>query len=313
MKIVKIADRPDWLERAVRWFSSHWRVPEEAYRESMEASLAAAVPSWYLCLDGETIAAGMGVIPNDFHDRKDLTPNVCAVYTEEAYRRRGIAGKMLNFVCEDMADSGISTLYLLTDHIGFYERYGWEFLCMARNEGEDSFSRIYVKKTEMKKQENAAVLRGTLIAVTDMEKSKAFYRDVLGLTVENDFGANVQLSGGLYLQTLDSWQSFIGEKDVRFKNHAGELYFEVPDMNAFCEKLRGYAIEYVHPLLEHRWGQRVVRFYDPDCHVIEVAEEMTAVVRRFAEAGLTEEAIALRMDVPITYVRGCLQIGEETR
>ena len=306
MKIVKISERPELMNRAVEWFSSHWHVPKEAYRESMEASLSAAVPSWYLCLDGETIAAGMGVIPNDFHDRKDLTPNVCAVYTEEAYRRRGIAGKMLDYVCEDMCASGIPTLYLLTDHVGFYERYGWHFLCMARNEGEDSFSRIYTKTTEKKKREGVPVFQGTLIAVSDMAASKAFYLNLLGMTVENDFGANVRLSGGLYLQTLDSWQSFIGEKNVHFRNHAGELYFEVPDWEAFCEKMRGYAIEYVHPPIEHRWGQHAVRFYDPDHHVIEAAEAMTAVVRRFAGEGMNIEQIARRMDVPEDYVRANL-------
>ena len=86
---------------------------------------------WYLCLDGKKSVAGMGVIENDFHDRKDLTPNVCAVYTEEDYRGKGIAGALLNMAVEDMRDKGISPVYLVTDLTGFYERYGWEFLCMV--------------------------------------------------------------------------------------------------------------------------------------------------------------------------------------
>ena len=89
---------------------------------------------WYLCLDGEKIIGGLGVIENDFHDRKDLKPNVCAVYTEEAYRKQGIAGQLLNTVVEDMRSKGIFALYLVTDHIGFYECYGWDFFsawCMA--------------------------------------------------------------------------------------------------------------------------------------------------------------------------------------
>ena len=97
-------------------------------------------------LDGEKIIAGLGVIENDFHNRKDLSPNVCAVYVEPQYRSQGIAGKMLSFVCEDMKVKGIDTLYLLTDHTNFYERYGWDFLCMVQCDGESDLSRMYQYK-----------------------------------------------------------------------------------------------------------------------------------------------------------------------
>ncbi len=136
------------LERAAaEWFSSKWRVPTEAYLECMDAYLKGETElGWYLCMDGEKIIGGMGVIENDFHDRKDLTPNVCAVFTEEEYRRQGIAGRLLNMVVEDMRAKGISPVYLLTDHMGFYERYGWEFFCMAQGEGEDEPSRMYIHR-----------------------------------------------------------------------------------------------------------------------------------------------------------------------
>jgi GNAT superfamily N-acetyltransferase len=88
----------------------------------------------------------MGVIENDFHDRKDLLPNVCAVYTEEEYRGRGIAGNLLNMVIEDMKSKGITPLYLVTNHTGFYERYGWEFLCLVQGDGEPEMSRMYIHK-----------------------------------------------------------------------------------------------------------------------------------------------------------------------
>ena len=88
----------------------------------------------------------MGVIENDFHDRKELTPNVCAVYPEEAHRCRGLAGHLLNFVVDDLRTKGISPLYLVTDHTGFYERYGWEFLCMVQCDGEENLSRMYIHR-----------------------------------------------------------------------------------------------------------------------------------------------------------------------
>ena len=88
------------------------------------------------------------MIENDFHDRKDLATNVCAVYVEEPYRRRGIAGNMLAYVCGDMKARGISTLYLITDHDTFYERYGWKFYCMAQGDGEEKMSRMYIHQEE---------------------------------------------------------------------------------------------------------------------------------------------------------------------
>ena len=86
------------------------------------------------------------VIENDFHDRKDLTPNVCAVYTEKDYRCKGIAGHLLNMVVEDMKSKGITPVYLVTDHTGFYERYGWEFLCMVQGDGEPNMTRMYIHR-----------------------------------------------------------------------------------------------------------------------------------------------------------------------
>lgn len=147
-EILRILDRPELKSDAVRWFHEKWGIPHEAYLESMDACLRrqGAVPQWYVVLDGNRIIAGLGVIENDFHDRKDLAPNVCAVYVEEAYRCQGIAGEMLRFVCGDMKDRGVDTLYLLTDHSSFYERYGWEFLCMAQGDGDTEASRMYIHR-----------------------------------------------------------------------------------------------------------------------------------------------------------------------
>jgi len=142
----------------------------------------------------------------------------------------------------------------------------------------------------------------TLIAVENMEISKRFYHDVLGSEVVSDFGANVTLTGGISLQTLDTWKEFIGGKSVILCNNAAELYFEETDIDAFAERLRGFDTEYVHDIKEHSWGQRVVRFYDPDGHIIEVGEAMETVVKRFRNAGMTDEQIAERMDVPLEYV-----------
>ena len=101
---------------------------------------------WYLCLNEDNIVGGLGVIENDFHNRKDLTPNICAVYTENNFRSQGIAGNLLNKAVEDLRKKGISPVYLLTDHTGFYERYGWEFLCMVQGDGEPDLTRMYIHR-----------------------------------------------------------------------------------------------------------------------------------------------------------------------
>ena len=135
------------MEDAATWFHNKWGVPSEAYLECMEAYLNGDTEyGWYLCLDGKMIVGGLGVIENDFHDRKDLTPNICAVYTDEEYRCQGIAGRLLNMAVEDLRSRGITPVYLLTNHTGFYERYGWEFLCMAQCYGEPYLSRMYIHR-----------------------------------------------------------------------------------------------------------------------------------------------------------------------
>ena len=147
LQFVVLRDRKELKNKAAQWFHEKWGVPKEAYLECIEAYISGETEyGWYLCMDGEKIVGGLGVIENDFHDRKDLAPNVCAVYTEEEYRCRGIAGKLLDLVVEDQRAHGISPLYLVTDHTNFYERYGWEFYCMAQGDDEPEQTRLYVHK-----------------------------------------------------------------------------------------------------------------------------------------------------------------------
>lgn len=146
-QFITLRELPELKDEAAGWFHSKWHVPKEAYLACMDAYLGQETEyGWYLCLCEGRIIAGMGVIENDFHDRKDLTPNVCAVYTEEPWRGQGIAGRLLNLTVEDMRSKGISPLYLVTDHIGFYERYGWEFFCMAQGDGEPEMTRVYIHR-----------------------------------------------------------------------------------------------------------------------------------------------------------------------
>ena len=145
-----------------------------------------------------------------------------------------------------------------------------------------------------------------LLAVKDLEVSKQFYKEVLGLKVILDCGANVTLTGGVALQTIETWSEFLqkGQDEIRFCGNDTEICFEEDDFDGFIKKLEALgSITYVHPVFEHRWGQRVVRFYDPDGHIIEVGENMKLVCKRFLNSGMTVEETAQRMDVPIKYVK----------
>lgn len=146
--IIRLIDRPELKKEMAKWFHEKWGIPLEAYTESMDECLLKtnSVPQWYLAMEDDEIIGGLGVVENDFHDRKDLAPNVCAVYVEEDKRCNGVASTLLNYVCVDMKERGIDTLYLVTDHTSFYERYGWEFLCMVQGDDEPDMTRMYVHR-----------------------------------------------------------------------------------------------------------------------------------------------------------------------
>ena len=149
---------------------------------------------------------------------------------------------------------------------------------------------------------------GPLFAVQNMKASLRFYQDVLGLEVLNDFGANVVLTGGLSLQTLESWTGFLDNAPVRFGGNDAEMYYVAEDFDAFLGVQKAHPeAELVCPPVEHRWGQRAVRLYDPDRHIIEVGENLVKVARRFRDSGLSEEGVARRMDISMEYARELLK------
>lgn len=144
---VTLRQVPELKEIAAEWFHDKWKVPQEAYLECIESYLNHKTEyGWYLCLDNMHIVGGLGVIENDFHNRKDLAPNVCALYTKQEYRNQGIAGQLLDIVVKDMKLKGITPIYLITDHTNFYEKYGWKFLCMVQADNDNDITRMYIHK-----------------------------------------------------------------------------------------------------------------------------------------------------------------------
>ncbi len=140
---ISLKEKPELLKGAAKWFSDKWNVEEKAYEQCMSAYLNNETEyGWYLCLYNNEIVAGLGVIENDFHKRVDLLPNICAVYTLKQHRCQGIAGVLLSKAVNDLKIKGISPVYLVTNHVGFYEKYDFEFVCMVEcDDGE--LSRLY--------------------------------------------------------------------------------------------------------------------------------------------------------------------------
>lgn len=147
--LIKLSDHPKFCENSANWFSQKWHIPTEVYKESIQECIKekTGIPQWYILLnDKEEFIAGAGIIENDFHNRKDLTPNLCALFVEEKYRKQGIAKYILNYVRKDLGTMGFEKLYLITSHTEFYEKYDWEFLTLVTCD-DGNYIRLYVTST----------------------------------------------------------------------------------------------------------------------------------------------------------------------
>lgn len=142
---------------------------------------------------------------------------------------------------------------------------------------------------------------GVCIAVSEVNRARKFYEDVFGLEVFQDYGINVSFYGGISLQQEFDWLLNIPKERIMKAPHNMELYFEENDFDAFIERLKQRSdIVYLGDgVKEATWGQRSVRFYDLDGHIIEVGENMKVVVKRFLDAGMSMEETAQHMDVSV--------------
>lgn len=144
---------------------------------------------------------------------------------------------------------------------------------------------------------------GTVISVKDIELSKAFYEDLFGLELYQDYGINKAFTCGLSLQQEFDWLVGIEKKQIKSYPNNIELCFEEENFDDFLDKLKKYPnIQYLGDVVTHTWGQRVIRFYDLDGHLIEVGECMKKVVKRFMALNMSKEEIAKKMDISINDI-----------
>lgn len=139
-----------------------------------------------------------------------------------------------------------------------------------------------------------------VISVADIKTARKFYEDLFGLEVYQDYGRNIAFTCGLALQQDFDWLVSIPKEKVLKKSNNAEVVFEEQDFDGFLNKLKEYPeIKYLGEVALHSWGQRVIRFYDLDGHLIEVGEDMKMVIRRFLASGMTMEEISVKMDTSI--------------
>lgn len=139
-----------------------------------------------------------------------------------------------------------------------------------------------------------------LISVADINAARKFYEDLFGLEVFQDYGKNIAFTCGLALQQDFDWLVNLPKEKILKKSNNAEIVFEEQDFDGFLNKLKQYPdIEYLGEVIEHSWGQRVIRFYDLDGHIIEVGEDMKMVIKRFLDSGMTMEEVSERMDISV--------------
>jgi catechol 2,3-dioxygenase-like lactoylglutathione lyase family enzyme len=152
--------------------------------------------------------------------------------------------------------------------------------------------------------------------VKDIKASRRFYEELLGQEVLMDHGENVAFTGGFAIHLAEHAHQIIFErafeKDSELGHDNFELYFETADLDAALARLSDADVEFVHPVREQPWGQRVFRVYDPDGHVVELGEPMPVVIRRFLAQGVSAEEVATRTSMPLQIVEQIAQSAGES-
>ena len=145
--------------------------------------------------------------------------------------------------------------------------------------------------------------QGCLLAVKDIAVSKHFYEKVLHQNAIIDMGVHVTFEG---FSLQQGYAEIVGVQadSVKEQSHNFQLYFEVEDLDSVFGEMRNITdLHWVHKIKEYPWGQRDIRVYDPDRHIVEIAEAMNSVIQRFISQGMTVEEVAARTMCPVEIVK----------
>jgi catechol 2,3-dioxygenase-like lactoylglutathione lyase family enzyme len=149
-----------------------------------------------------------------------------------------------------------------------------------------------------------------LIVVEDMTRSRQFYEQILEQKVKFDFGVDVAFEGDFTIHLKSHFQSLLGDAakyPITSKAHNGELYFDSDDIESTYQRLQAAGVEFIEGIREQPWGQRAMRLYDPDGHILEIGEPMDVTVRRFHRQGWSTERIAEKTGMPLEFIEGAIK------
>ncbi len=153
------------------------------------------------------------------------------------------------------------------------------------------------------------VYHSCVILVEDIEKSKYFYKTVLGQKIVNNFGRNVVFERGLSIWQREYALNLIFQEKadkIRVGSNNFEIYFETDDLDNLYDRLINENVEIIHFVMEHSWGQRGFRVRDPDGHIVEFSESMQGVVKRLNTHGLSLEEISEKSMMPMEFIKKVL-------
>jgi catechol 2,3-dioxygenase-like lactoylglutathione lyase family enzyme len=151
---------------------------------------------------------------------------------------------------------------------------------------------------------------GPLIVVDEIAPSRHFYEELLGQRVKYDFGEDVAFEGDFSIHHQSHFQTLLGEATrypIVKKAHNAELYFETDALEPLYQRLKQAQVEFIHAVQEQPWGQRAMRLYDPDGHLLEIGETMEATVQRFYEQGWSVDQITQKTSMPRGFVEQAIQ------
>jgi len=146
----------------------------------------------------------------------------------------------------------------------------------------------------------------TVLFVSNIETAKSFYTNFLEFKIEHDFGNNVLLNNGLSLWAVQSGHTISDKLKTKLESNKFELYFESDNIDKIFKKLKDGEVKFLHEIKEEPWGQRTLRFFDPDQHLIEIGEPLEVFVQNMFMKGMTEPQISEKSGIPLNTVKQLL-------
>ena len=145
IEVISVRDNPLYKKAAIEYIQSCWpEISPIIYEDCISNCIAAInpLPQWYLLQKNDIIIGCAGLITNDFISRMDLYPWLCALYIDEEHRGNAYATLLIDKAKDNAKKIGFEHLYLSTDHIGYYEKYGFKYIGQGYHPWDEE-SRIY--------------------------------------------------------------------------------------------------------------------------------------------------------------------------